>query len=257
MRTVVRRPLGCARLPAAALADVLFGDISGLGAIYLREPSYLPRDFQLRLCERMQARAEEKDGLHAPRTFAGCSVNPLEEVRAGRLLDELHSSLAVLTLSLPSLRERAADMSSLAERMLERCDDEGGGRVKTIAADAWELLRAHSWPGNLREFYAVFAAARRHTRTDRITAADLPASLRLARRMEETPAATRARSLPLDALLEEAERRLMELAIRRAGGNKKRAADLLSIPRPRIWRRLKALGLIEGEAGETDESGEE
>ena len=49
----------------------------------------------------------------------------------------------------------------------------------------------------------------------------------------------------------------MELAIRRAGGNKKRAADLLSIPRPRIWRRLKALGMIEEETGEADPSGEE
>ena len=49
----------------------------------------------------------------------------------------------------------------------------------------------------------------------------------------------------------------MELAIRRSKGNKTRAADLLSIPRPRIWRRLKALGLIDAEADEADESGEE
>jgi DNA-binding NtrC family response regulator len=194
---------------------------------------------------------------HRPRILAGCGADPVEEVRAGRLLNELYSSLAVLTLSLPPLRERMADMPSLVDRLLERCNAEGLAPVKSVAADAWEILRAHAWPGNLRELYAVLASARRHARSDRITAADLPASLRLQRRMEETPAAARARPLPLDALLEEAERRLMELAIRRASGNKKRAADLLSIPRPRIWRRLKALGMIEEETGEADESGEE
>jgi DNA-binding NtrC family response regulator len=148
------------------------------------------------------------------------------------------------------------DLPALVDRLLQRSNAEGQAQIKGLTADAWEVIRAHVWPGNLRELHAVLAAARRHARTDRITAADLPAALRLQRRLEETPTTARPRSLPLDALLEEAERRLMELAIRRAGGNKKRAADLLSIPRPRIWRRLKALGMIEDETGETDESGE-
>jgi DNA-binding NtrC family response regulator len=250
--------LDCVRLPAAALAEVLFGGAAGaLGAIYLHEPSHLPRDFQMRLCELLHTRVEERDGAAMPRILAGCGADPVEEVRAGRLLDELYSSLAVLTLSLPPLRERPEELPTLVDRLLERCNAEGLAPIKGVAADAWEILRAYTWPGNLRELYAVLASARRHARTDRITAADLPASLRLQRRMEETPAPARARPLPLDALLEEAERRLMELAIRRAGGNKKRAADLLSIPRPRIWRRLKALGMIEEETGEADEGGEE
>jgi DNA-binding NtrC family response regulator len=204
-----------------------------------------------------QSNKAETAVAHRPRILAGCSADPAEEVRAGRLLDELYSSLAVLTLSLPPLRERTADLPALVDRLLERCNSEGGTSIKGLAADAWDIVRAYAWPGNLRELYAVLAAARRHARTERITAADLPASLRLLRRMEETPAPARPRPLPLDALLEEAERRLMELAIQRAGGNKKRAADLLSIPRPRIWRRLKALGLIEEATGEADESGEE
>ena len=244
--------LDCARLPAAAIAGVLFdGSASAFGAIYFHEPSYLPRDFQLRLCELLSVPAAER-----PRILAGCGADPTEEVRAGRLLDELYSSLAVLTLTLPPLRERMADLPSLVDRFLLRCNAEGEAQVKGVSADAWEVIRAHGWPGNLSELHIVLSAARRHARTERISAADLPASLRLQRRMEETPAPVRARPLPLDALLEEAERRLMELAIRRAGGNKKRAADLLSIPRPRIWRRLKALGLLEEEPDATDESGE-
>lgn len=243
--------LDCARLPAGALADVLFGaGRTALGAIYLHEPSHLPRDLQLRVAELLRGGSE---GAATPRFLAGCGADAAEEVRAGRLLDELYSSLAVLTLHLPPLRERTADLPLLANRLLERCNAEGEAHVKALAADAWDVVRDYAWPGNLRELYAVLSAARRHARGDRITAADLPASLRLLRRLEETPAAPPPAALPLDALLEEAERRLMELAIRRARGNKTRAADLLSIPRPRLWRRLKALGLIDSEAADGGE----
>jgi transcriptional regulator with PAS, ATPase and Fis domain len=245
----------CARLPQAALAEILFtASRSTLGAIYLQEPSRLPRDMQLRLCEWLQAADKEAGGLPAPRIFAGSGPDVLEDVRAGRLLDELYSSLAVMTLRLPPLRERIADLPDLVDRLLERCNAEGEASIKGLSPDAWDVVRAHAWPGNLRELYSVLSAARRHAAKGRITSADLPALLRLLRRMEETPAPPRAQSLPLDALLEEAERRLMELAIRRAGGNKTRAADLLSIPRPRLWRRLKALGLIEKDGDEPDET---
>ena len=197
------------------------------GAIYLREPSHLPRDLQLKVCRAIAGRRRGR-AAHP----AGCGADPMEEVRAGRLIEELYSSLAVLTLILPPLRERTADLPALVDRLLERCNEEGEPQVKRLAPDAWEVLRGHAWPGNLRELYAVLAAARRHAGGDRITAADLPASLRLLRRMEETPGRRPERPLPLDALLEEAERRLIELALERAGGKKHRAAELLAIPRP-------------------------
>ena len=76
-----------------------------------------------------------------------------------------------------------------------------------------------------------------------IDACHLPARLRLAARLEETPSATPERPVPLDQLLEEAERRLILLALRRARGNRSRAAELLSIWRPRLLRRIEALGI--------------
>ena len=97
-------------------------------------------------------------------------------------------------------------------------------------------------------------SARRHARTDRITAADLPASLKLLRRLEETPGRRPERPLPLDALLEQAERRLIDMALRRAKGKKYRAAEILAIWRTRLMRRMKALGI--GDAEADDASGE-
>ena len=76
-----------------------------------------------------------------------------------------------------------------------------------------------------------------------------PAPLRLAVRLDRTPEAAGERPLPLDRLLEQAERRLILLALRRARGNKTRAAELLSIWRPRLLRRMEALGIADTEAG--------
>jgi transcriptional regulator with AAA-type ATPase domain len=237
--------LDCARLPVAAVADVLFSGGPGApAAVYLNEPGRLPRDVQARLCELVAA----PDG-GAPRVLAGCAADPAEEVRSGRLLDELYASLAVLTLHVPPLRERAADLPLLVRRLLERWGEDEGPRVTGLTAEAWEALRGHAWPGNLRELFAVLAAARRRAKNGRIDAADLPASLRLTKRLGETPGRAPERPLPLDRLLEQAEKRLIELALRRTGGHKARAAEALAIWRTRLTRRMKALGI----AGAEDE----
>ena len=117
------------------------------------------------------------------------------------------------------------------------------------------MVRDYRWPGNLRELYAVLSVGPPATpgRID-ITAADLPASLRSAAAAGGDARAVAERPLPLDALLEEAERRLIDMAIRRSTGNKTRAAEILEIWRTRLIRRMKALGLGDAEA---DDSGEE
>ena len=153
--------LDCARLPSDAPADVLFGGRPAFGAIYLHEPSRLPRDLQLRLCELVHTAEEEDAGASFPRLLAGCGVDPAEEVRAGRMLDELYSALAVLTLYVPPLRERRADLPALVDRLLQRCNSEGGPPIHGLSADAWEVVRDYAWPGNLRELYAVLSSARR------------------------------------------------------------------------------------------------
>jgi DNA-binding NtrC family response regulator len=234
--------LDCTRLPPRAVAAVLFG-VSGAGTlttVYLKEPAHLPRDVQLRLCAQLQSAQEV-------RILAGSARPPAEDVRAGRLLEELHCALATLVLEVPPLRERTADLPALVDALLERANSDGGEPATGLTAEAWELVRGSAWPGNLRELYAVLAAARRHAGGGLIGAADLPAYLRLSRRLEETPGPTPERALPLDVLLEQAERRLIELALRRTKGHKGRAAEVLSIWRQRLVRRMEALGIEDPE----------
>jgi DNA-binding NtrC family response regulator len=244
--------LDCQHLPPSAISKLLFGQ-KGLAAVYLREPAFLPRDVQLLLCERIaQSNSPGTEGATPPRILAGCTQPPAQIVRSGQMLDELAYALSTLVLEVPPLRDRLADLPALVERLLPRACAGREVRVTSLSADAWTLLRGYSWPGNVRELYNVLRTACAHARGEQLRAADLPAELRRAVQREQTPPRPLDKSLPLQHLLEEAERRLIQLALQRAGGRKARAARLLGIPRPRLYRRMVSLGIAD-----TEEDGEE
>jgi len=98
------------------------------------------------------------------------------------------------------------------------------------------VLRSYSWPGNLAELYEVLCAACLRAKGDRLAVEDLPFHVRAA------PVAAN-RLLPLDSLLQDVERRLIILALKQARANKTKAAELLGIWRPRLIRRMQALGI--------------
>jgi transcriptional regulator with PAS, ATPase and Fis domain len=234
--------LDAGRLPPVALAAVLFGD-RAVGTVYLHEPARLPLEFQMKLAELL---AEPDADRPLPRVLAGCCSDLVEEVRGGRFLDDLFGALSALTLTIPPLSARIEELPHLVARILNRLNEDGEHIVHDLASDAWDVVRAYSWPGNLRELVAVLASARDRTAHDLVAAADLPAALRAATRLGPAPARSAERSLSLEKLLEETERRLIALALRRAGGNKARAAELLGIWRQRLVRRMEALGFAAG-----------
>ena len=231
--------IDCARLPASALAAALF-DNPGLcwrahvGTVYLREPARLPRELQLRLCEVLAAPATRR-----PRLIAGCGADLAAEVRSGALLDELACALSTLTVPVPPLRERPADLPALVNGILERLNVERAQPITELSPEVWDALRRYGWPGNLRELHNVLAGASALAKAGRIELTQLPWHLRNA-------APPAARLLPLKSLLQQAERRLIELALRMAGGNKSRAADMLAVWRPQLLQRIKALGIDAG-----------
>jgi arginine utilization regulatory protein len=246
--------LDCEHVPSAALAALLFGPRGGrehLAAVYLREPASLPRDVQLRLYEMICA---DSQGAAGPRILAGCRQRPEQAVREGRLLEELACALGTLVLEIPPLRQRCTDLPLLVERLLPRAS--GEVRVTSLSAEAWTLLRSYAWPGNVRELYHVLRTACARANGEQLRAVDLPSELRRAVEREQTPTPPRPEALPLEQLLEEAERRLIQLALQRTHGKKAAAARLLSIPRPRLWRRMLKLGIVDTE-GESESSAEE
>lgn len=251
--------LDCRHLPPSAVSNLLFGS-EGVAAVYLREPAFLPRDVQLLLCERLNRplpHGSGSDSAAGPRILAGCAMPLAQAVRSGRMLEELACALSTFVVEVPPLRERLADLPSLVERMLPRACDGREVRVTSVSADAWLLLREYSWPGNLRELYNILRAACAHARGEQLRATDLPAQLRHSVQRDSTPSRPADNSLPLDQLLEEAERRLIQLALQRAGGRKARAARFLGIPRPRLWRRMDKLGIADTEGKEEENTSDE
>jgi DNA-binding NtrC family response regulator len=257
--------LDCQRLPATVLWSVLSGESGAghllairaigqprdfnLGAIYLDEPGALPRDLQLRLCEWLAARSAKGEPDDAPRLLAGCSA-PEEDVQAGRLLPDLFCLLGPLTVTVVPLRERRIDLPVLIDRMLAALNTEGERAVTGLTPAAWDVLHHHAWPGNLDELRQVLSDARSRTTSERIDAVDLPAALRRAQHLEQTPLAAAPRPIPLEKTLEQVEKRLIELALKRARGNRSRAAELLGIYRGRLLRRMEALGMGEQTEGQ-------
>jgi len=228
--------LDCARLPAAAVRAVVFGpwgfqsaDRSGL--MYLNEPAALPLDLQVEIARR--------PGDRLP-LIAGLPSDPRRAVHEGRLAEELFETLAVVVIELPAVRQRLADWPRLLDDARQLVAPE-----VTLAPDAAAALAAYAWPGNRVELAATLRAAAARAADRVIALDDLPAPVRAA--SQAIPA--RPAELPrLDNLLEQVESRMIRLALRRSKGNRSRAADLLGVWRPRLLRRMAALGLAEPEA---------
>ena len=156
-------------------------------------------------------------------------------IRERRFREDLYHRLAVLTVTLPPLRERGHDIVTLAEHFLARVCADYGVAPKTFADDARASLSAYAWPGNVRELSNVIERAVLQSSDDLIAAAQLG----LADIAPEP--APRAESVSLDAALRE---HLVEV-LAQTGWNISRTAALLGISRNTLRARMDKYGLRE------------
>jgi PAS domain S-box-containing protein len=158
-----------------------------------------------------------------------------------RLQGDFYHAITSLVIELPPLRERLEELPLLAQHFLELQNAKGERIVSGFSATALDVLRAYDWPGNLSELARVIAVAHEQCSSGLISAADIPVSIRGQLAAAHNPPAMPPPVTPLDATLEQAERRLIERALAWSRHNKSRAADLLAISRPRLYRRMKDL----------------
>lgn len=202
----------------------------------------LPRDVQGRLL----------DLLDGPgRLIATARTEPEAALRDGRLRTELYFALTTFVVRLLPLRERIEELPLLAQHFLDRANQRGSRAVAGFAPGALRILAAYDWPGNLTELARVVDAAHQRASGDVITAADLPAAIQGSLGAAYNPPRMAAPVTPLDETLTMLERRLIELALTRARQNKSKAAELLAISRPRLYRRIKELQIAD--AADPDE----
>jgi PAS domain S-box-containing protein len=206
------------------------------GTMLLREVARLPRDLQSRLLA----------ALASPvRLLATMSTEPEVALRNDSLRPDLYFALTTLVIRLAPLRERAHDVPLLAQHLLEQANLRGGVARCGFRPEAMAALMNYDWPGNLSEMARVIDHAHAHSQESGplIAVEDLPAAIQGNLGAAYCPPG-RVRSIkPLDVLLADVERRLIETALRQAKSNKSRAAELLGISRPRLYRRIKELNL--------------
>lgn len=231
-------PLDAAALDAELLAAA-FESLArqrGSAALLLLHVDRLATDVQALVAQRI-GRPEPKLQL-----LSTCD-RPWPAVVDQRLLrDDLACALSTLVIELPSLAERLADLPLLAQQMVEECNARGGKQLAGLAAEALEVLAAHSWTGNLDELEAVIREAHEQASGPEITPRDLPKRLHLA---AEASARPRRRDEPIQLaeFLLSVEKEIISRALQRCQGNKSKAARLLGLTRPRLYRRLLQLGL--------------
>jgi DNA-binding NtrC family response regulator len=239
-------PFDCAALPAEVLKRELFGDradddgtpprltLPEDATLLIGDILELPRDLQGMLAVGLDQRV---------RLLATTSGDHELALRAERLRPDLYYALTSLVIRVASLRERLGELPLLAQHLLERLNLRGPRQRSGFSPVALAALQGYDWPGNLRELARVIDAAHQTGSGDLVEAEDLPAEIRGHMGAAYLPPPLPPPITPLDELLTQVERRLIEHALERAGRNKSRAAELLGISRPRLYRRIKELNL--------------
>jgi transcriptional regulator with PAS, ATPase and Fis domain len=226
----------CAGLQPYLIRSLLFGhnglaETGRVGTIYLESPEALPTDLQSELIEWGELLADEC------RIIVGATGGEGQSA-------EFRAAFSVLEIRLPGLAERKEDLPLLIGGIIE-AELQAGLAVSDMSSEAATVLLAWSWPGNLRELHEVIRSAANRANGRRIEVAHLPVALRKAI-TDANAAVTAAKREPiakLDEVLEQVERRMIELALRNARGDQTAAADALGVYRSRLVRRIKALGL--------------
>jgi transcriptional regulator with PAS, ATPase and Fis domain len=243
--------LNCATLPESLFESLLFGQVRGSfsgalrdsvgqfeaasgGTLFLNEIESLSLSGQAKLLHILETREVLPLGASAPRridvrVIVAAHLDLRELVEQGRFRPDLFYRLNVVPLRLPPLRERTADVPALAEFFLQASARKAGEPPRQLSERAIGLLLGYAWPGNVRqlrnvvEYAALMAGAASVIEPDANPAFDF---LRV-----ELPAWAdpHPQSLNLRKRLLAMEAEILFEALRRSGGRRKHAAQLLGI----------------------------
>ncbi len=156
----------------------------------------------------------------------------------------LPSLLGTLLLEIPPLHDRKEEIPLLAQLFLEDRNAVETKQLAGFASESLDVLTSYRWPGNLDELEALVGEMHEKAKGPLVSVADLP--MRLHDQQDAVlHAAPQDEPIQLESFLLEIERELIERALRRAKGNKSRAAELLGITRPRLYRRLEQFGMLD------------
>jgi DNA-binding NtrC family response regulator len=267
-------PVNCAAIPTDLFESEFFGHRKGAftgamadrvgrfrvahrGTLFLDEINSLPAMAQAKVLRVLQDGSFERVGDSLAtnvdvRLICASNADLAAEVEAGRFRADLYYRINVMTIQVPPLRERREDVAVLARAFVAEFGARLGKRVREVDDEAMAALTAYRWPGNVRELRNVIERGVLLEQGPKLGLGSLPADVsrdawRTAPDAEHRPdgAADAAASLTLRGALAAEERRLLEDALRRAGGVRRAAARELGIDERNLSYFLKKHGIGE------------
>jgi transcriptional regulator with PAS, ATPase and Fis domain len=210
------------------------------GTIFLDEIGELPLTMQPKLLRVLQEGKVRRIGADHERpvkvrVVVATNRDLESEVQMGKFREDLYWRLNVIQLSLPPLRKRPFDIPLLIEHFIAKYAEASGAPPLEVSAEALAILTAYAWPGNVRELENVIERAVAMTSGVVLTPDDLPERLRSGDHAAMALNQARENQMTLRQL----EQTYVAETLRRAGGNKSRAAEMLGLDRKTLYRKLE------------------
>ncbi len=174
------------------------------------------------------------------RVVAATNSRLAELVSQGKFRDDLYFRLAVVRLTLPSLRERREDVPLLVEHFVERFNAKRGKKIAGVTPAVMEKLMRHDFPGNVRELENIIEYGFVLCHEELIDVNHLPEDLQSDAGPAAAPEVDRSR-------LESAEAETIRTVLRQTHGQVARAARELGVSRTTLWRKMKQYGIASAE----------
>ncbi|KEI01721.1 sigma 54-interacting transcriptional regulator [Clostridium botulinum] len=252
--------VNCAAIPSELLESELFGyekgsftgakkegkmgkfELANGGTIFLDEIGDMPLHMQAKLLRVLQEKEVEKIGAIVSkcidvRVIAATNRNLSNMVKEGSFRQDLYYRLNVVTINIPSLRERSNDIVTLTSYLLEKICKKLGKEVQGISSKAMDRLQSYSWYGNIRQLENVIERAVNVVEYDgKIKTEHLP--------QEITGKITEFSVKKLEDVMSKTEKETILNALRAFNGNKTQTAKALNISRTTLYEKMTKHGIL-------------
>ena len=246
--------LDCGAIPKDVAASEFFGHVKGAftgadqdkkgafemangGTLFLDEMGNLNYEVQVQLLRALQERKIRPVGSTKEididiRLVCATNENLAQRVAEGNFREDLYHRVNEFTIYMPELKDRGADIFLFADLFIKHANKELNRNVEGLDSKAKERIAAYNWPGNLRELNNVMKRATLLATGRYIGVTELEQSM--AHIQPQAPTALHD---------EETELQRIEAALKAAGGNKSKAAQLLAVDRKTLYNKMKKYGI--------------
>jgi len=252
--------LNCAGIPEQLLESELFGYQRGAftdakqakpgrfqqaegGTLFLDEIGEMSFSAQAKLLRVLENHQVDPLGdthsIHVNiRVIAATNEDLPAQIKAGRFRLDLYYRLNVYQLRIPPLRERPEDIEPILTSFLETARRDYGCSIKGITPAALTILQGHDWPGNVRELHNVVEGLTITCKDEMIRPDHLPVSIRDAQSAGQNGNTEKSSLLAYGLSVDEMEKKMLQEALQRTGGNISEASRLLKITRNTLRYRM-------------------